>query len=83
MGLPAVSTKRKGVPFHWGPKQQEALEYLIEKLCEAPHLRHPDFNSKLVLQTDASGYGLGAVLSQHFEDCHHPVVYASTVLADR
>jgi transposase InsO family protein len=46
-------------------------------------LRHPDFTKKFILQTDASGYGLGAVLSQIFEDGEHPIAYASRTLEDR
>jgi hypothetical protein len=56
---------------------------LKELLCTAPVLRHPDFERPFVLQTDASGYGLGAVLSQHFDDGEHPVAYAARTLQPR
>jgi len=37
-----------------------------------------------ILQTDASHYGLGAVLSQEGQDgCEHPVAYASRKLLPR
>jgi hypothetical protein len=33
-------------------------------MCEAPVLTQPDFNRKFYVQMDASGYGMGAILSQ-------------------
>ena len=36
----------------------------VEELCSAPVLRTLDFGTPLILQTDASDCGIGAVLSQ-------------------
>jgi hypothetical protein len=33
-------------------------------MCSAPMLIQPDFNKKFYLQTNASRYGMGAILSQ-------------------
>jgi hypothetical protein len=33
-------------------------------MCSTPVLVQPDFNKKFYLQMDASGYGMGAILSQ-------------------
>jgi hypothetical protein len=33
-------------------------------MCSALVLTQPDFNKKFYLQTDASGYGMEAILSQ-------------------
>ena len=48
-----------------------------------PVLRHPDFSKPLILQTDACGYGLGAVPAQIIDGDEHPIAYASRTLEDR
>lgn len=82
VAYPLFRLKRNDVEWSWGAKEQEAFETLKERLCEAPVLRHPDFKQDFLVQTDASGYGIGAVLSQQFEDGEHPIAYASRTLKD-
>ena len=43
---------------------EQAFQTLKGKLISPPVLKCPDFNQRLILTTDASGEGLGAVLSQ-------------------
>jgi hypothetical protein len=83
LAYPLNQLKRKGEPWVWGTEQQKAFEALRDQLCSAPVLKHPDFSRPFVLQTDASGYGLGAVLTQYFDDGEHPIAYASRTLEDR
>ena len=55
---------RKSATFHWGKAEQQAFDEIRTIMCKAPVLRQPDFQKKFYLQTDASAYGVGAVLSQ-------------------
>jgi hypothetical protein len=51
-------------------------------LTTAPVLAYPNFKTNFLLQTDASGIALGAVLGQIGEDKRvHPVAYASRQLS--
>ncbi|CAB5195545.1 unnamed protein product [Rhizophagus irregularis] len=78
---PISDLRKKGIPFIWGREQQEAFEKLKEKLIQYPILRHPDWKKEFLLITDASGKGLGAVLSQKDEKGKEVVIaYASRSL---
>ena len=60
------------------PEAQEAFDRLKVAYLQAPILGFPDFNKPFLLETDASGRGLGAVLSQKQADgWYHPIAYAS------
>ena len=63
------------------PKAREAFNCLKAACLQAPILSFPDFNKPFLLETDASGRGLGAVLSQKQADGrYHPIAYASRVM---
>lgn len=78
---PISKLLQKETPFQWTEKQQKAFEHLKERLISAPILRYPDFEQPFILYTDASGTGLGAVLSQKDkEGKEYVVAYASRSL---
>ena len=69
---------KKSEPVKLSPEALEAFNILKEKCVNAPVLSFPDFKKPFLLETDASGKGLGAVLSQKQDDGrYHPVAYAS------
>jgi hypothetical protein len=55
---------KKSTAWHWGLDQDQAFVALKKLMCATPILTQLDFNKKFYLQTDASGYGMGAILSQ-------------------
>ena len=63
--------------FEWGPEQQSAFDKLKEVMTSTPVLAFADFRKPFTLQIDASGQGLGAVLSQEVDGRQHPVAFAS------
>ena len=63
------------------PEAREAFERLKATCLQAPILAFPDFNKPFLMETDASGRGLKAVLSQKQADGqYHPIAYASHVM---
>ena len=83
LASPLFQLKKKGVKWEFTEERLQAFNQLKEALCSAPVLRHPDFTKEFILTTDASGYGLGATLSQIGEDGEeHPISYASRTLKE-
>ena len=79
---PLFKLLKKNVPWSWGLKQEEAKSKLIEMLTTAPVLAHYDEDLDVVVQTDASQEGLGAVLLQDGGDGPRPISYISRGLDD-
>lgn len=78
---PLFALTKKDMTFEWTPSCQEAFDTLKRLLTEAPVLAFPQFGQGFVLETDASGTGLGAVLAQEQPDGSvRPVAYASSTL---
>ena len=78
---PLFVLTRKNVEFEWNTACQAAFEKLKELLTQAPVLAFPLFDRGFTLDTDASGVGLGAVLSQkQDDDTLRPIAFASRSL---
>jgi hypothetical protein len=67
--------------FKWSIEAEKVYRDLIEELCNAPILKHPDLNKPFNVYTDASGEGLGAMLTQEETGLERVVEYASKALA--
>lgn len=64
--------------LEWGPQAEKAFQDLKTTFTMAPILVHPDFAKAFYLETDASDFALGAVLSQMNVDGKlHPVAFYS------
>ena len=64
--------------LEWSTEADQAFEILKTAFTSAPILTHPDFQKPFFLESDASDFALGAVLSQHGEDGRlHPVAFHS------
>ena len=78
---PLHSLTCKNAQFIWTPTYQQAFDKLKQLLTDAPVLAFPNFEQDFILETDASGEGLGAVLAQKHQDGGiGPVAFASRTL---
>ena len=59
--------------FHWTDKALLAFNELKAAAAQSPMLALPDFSKPFIIECDALGYGLGAVLMQE----HRPIAYHS------
>src|SRR5260370_15192611 len=83
---------KKTTPWHWNEPQFKAFETLKSLMCRKPVLLQPNFAKRFYLQTDASAYGVGAILSQvagvndmpplkNSKPKLHPLAYYSATLS--
>ena len=63
MAQPLFALTKKTHRFQWTGACQAAFELLKKRLTTAPIIAHPQDEGQLMLDTDASAYAIGAVLS--------------------
>jgi hypothetical protein len=78
LAAPLTSLLKKNA-FHWTPSATTAFQSLKQAMLLPPVLRLPDFNQPFVIECDASGSGLGAVLMQD----RQPIAFLSKALKGR
>jgi RNase H-like domain found in reverse transcriptase/Reverse transcriptase (RNA-dependent DNA polymerase)/Integrase zinc binding domain/Chromo (CHRromatin Organisation MOdifier) domain/Retroviral aspartyl protease len=75
---PLTNLTKKNIKFVWTPTCETAFSQLKKAFTSAPVLRHIDPNREFILETDASDFALGSVLSQYDdENVLHPVAFHS------
>ncbi|KAL4386192.1 hypothetical protein GQ457_09G013260 [Hibiscus cannabinus] len=79
IAAPLSDLLKKAETFEWTSTAQDAFDILKTTLCNAPILRLPCFEKVFYMETDASGIGIGAVLTQD----KHPLAYFSQKLSPR
>nr|GEV48684.1 hypothetical protein [Tanacetum cinerariifolium] len=73
---PLVALTKKDA-FKWNPSAELAYHKLKEAMIKAPVLALPNFEYEFMVETDASGKGIRAVLCQN----GHPIAYWSKTLS--
>ena len=64
---PLHNLLRADVVWKWEQEHTQACQQLKQALVSAPVLAMPDYSKPFIVQTDASGVGIGAVLCQQHE----------------
>ena len=80
MAQPLVRLLGKDCKFKWTDACQDAFKALSALLIKAPVLAFPKEDLPYIVDTDASDYGIGGVLSQCIEGTEHVIAYYSKSL---
>lgn len=81
IATPLHSLLKKGVVFEWSEECDFAFKRLIAVMTKDIILDYPDFSKVFYLTTDASNFGIGAVMSQKTEEGYdRPLAFISRSL---
>ena len=76
--VPLTRLTRKGIPWNFSDAARTAFETLKSAFTSAPILTHWIPDKPLIVETDASDYALGAILSMQTDSGEiHPVAFHS------
>ena len=74
---PLTNLTKKDKPFIWDHQCNKAFNQVKTLLTTTPVLTHPDFSLPFHVHCDASGKGIGAVLSQFIDGAYRPIAFCS------
>jgi len=76
IAVPLTDLTKKGTPdkLVWTEVQEQAFQILKKHVCSQPVLCLPGMNKLFILQTDASGDGIGAILLQEVREVKAPLL---------
>lgn len=79
IAVPLTDLTRTDIRWQWKEKEEAAFQLLKRMLCSAEVLAHADPKRQFIVQTDASDFAAGAVLSQKQSDgiTERPIAYWS------
>lgn len=83
LALPLTQLTSTLKPFCWSPQVKQAFKDLKAHFTSAPILVHPDTSRQFIVEVDASGSGVGVVLSQRSKEDGklHPCAFFSSCLS--
>jgi hypothetical protein len=82
ISAPLTDLTKDNVTFVWSSDQEAAFRKLKSTMAEAPVLILPDPNLPFVINTDASGFAVGAVLQQDQGRGLQPIAFLSKKMLD-
>ena len=77
---PLYNLERKDVLFEWSPKCEESFKNAKELLQKSEILVHYNPTLPIIIATDASPYGVGAVMSHLVNGEERPIMFISSTL---
>lgn len=78
---PLTHLLKKNAKFKWTPQCEQAWNEVKNCLISSPILTCPNFEKEFFVQTDSSDYGIGAVLTQQYEEGEKVISYLSRSLS--
>lgn len=77
---PLTDLLRKGKKFAWSESANVGFNALKDSLSEYTMLYLPNMDHEFIVQSDASNFSIGSLLTQEIDGVRHPVWFASRTL---
>ena len=79
--IPLLMLLKKNVKYEWSDNCENAFNQLKLAFTSAPILKHADTSRPFVVESDASDFAIGGILSQNYDGVLHPIAYYSRKLS--